>query len=140
MSPCAALVVASALAHAAPAPPPQPAAPIIVYDEALNLDALERVVKAGGKRYLIVYQDDCDKGAKKTGTIDVAALARHVSERAGGFPSDWAVLDYETPFDDWIREGPGSPRWKVATDSMVAAIERMKAQRARRSRRRDRGG
>lgn len=127
MSPCAALVIASALAHAAPPPPPQPAAPIIVYDEALNLDALERVVKAGGKRYLIVYQDDCDKGAKKTGTIDVAALARHVSERAGGFPSDWAVLDYETPFDDWIREGPGSPRWKVATDSMVAAIERMKA-------------
>jgi hypothetical protein len=108
-------------------PKPSPAAPVVLYDEALNLDTLERVVRAGGKRYLIVYQDDCDKGARQTGTIDTASLSRHVAERAGGFPSDWAVLDYETPFDDWIREGPGSPRWKIATDAMVAAIERMKA-------------
>jgi len=101
--------------------------PVVIYDEALSVNALERLVKVGGRRYLIVYQDDCDKAAKSTGTIDIPALARHVAERPSGFPSDWAVLDYEIPFDDWIREGPGSAHWKTATDSMVAAIERMKS-------------
>jgi hypothetical protein len=99
---------------------------VILYDEVLSADSLERLVKVGGRRYSIFYQDDCDKAAKSTGTIDVAALSRYVAERAGGFPSEWAVLDYEIPFDDWIREGPGSAHWKTATDSMVAAIERMK--------------
>ena len=112
------------------APPASAAAqapePIVIYDEALSLNALERVVKVGGRRYSIVYQDDCDKPAKSTGIIDIAALARYVAERPSGFPSEWAVLDYEVPFDDWIREGPGSAHWKTATDSMVAAIERMK--------------
>jgi hypothetical protein len=102
-------------------------APTIIYDESLSLSALERLVAVGARRYSIFYQDDCDPDAKKTGTIDVAKLARRVSEKAGAFPSEWAVLDFEEPFDDWIKEGPGSPRWKTATDSMVAAIERMKA-------------
>jgi hypothetical protein len=104
----------------------QDSGPVILYDEVLSADSLERLVKVGGRRYSIFYQDDCDKAAKSTGTIDVAALSRYVAERAGGFPSEWAVLDYEIPFDDWIREGPGSAHWKTATDSMVAAIERMK--------------
>ena len=112
----------------APSPPAlaQAPGPVVIYDEALSIGALERLVKLGGRRYSIVYQDDCDKGAKKSGTIDIAALARHVAERPSGFPSEWAVLDYETPFDEWIREGPGTAHWKIATDSMVAAIERMK--------------
>jgi hypothetical protein len=122
-----AAAVAALLSTAPTAPAAaQASEPVFIYDEALSLNALERVVKVGGRRYSIVYQDDCDKAAKSTGTIDIAALARYVAERPSGFPSEWAVLDYEVPFDDWIREGPGSAHWKTATDSMVAAIERMK--------------
>ena len=114
-------------AHSAPPVANRTSEPVVIYDEALSVNALERLVKVGGRRYSIVYQDDCDKAAKSTGTIDIPALARYVAERPSGFPSEWAVLDYEMPFDDWIREGPGSAHWKTATDSMVAAIERMKA-------------
>lgn len=119
--------LAAYLLTAPPVPPVQQASgPVILYDEVLSVESLERMVKVGGRRYPIFYQDDCDKAAKSTGTIDIAALSRYVAERPGGFPSEWAVLDYEIPFDDWIREGPGSAHWKTATDSMVAAIERMK--------------
>jgi hypothetical protein len=114
-------------AHSAPPVVNRTSEPVVIYDEALSVNALERLVKVGGRRYSIVYQDNCDKAAKSTGTIDIPALARYVAERPSGFPSEWAVLDYEMPFDDWIREGPGSAHWKTATDSMVAAIERMKA-------------
>jgi hypothetical protein len=33
-------------------------------------------------------------------------LLRYFAEQAGKFSSKWGVLDYETRFDDWIKEGP----------------------------------
>ncbi len=101
--------------------------PVIIYDEALSLRSLERLAGVGAKRYYIVYQNDCDPDVATTGKIDVARLARHVSEQTGHFPSEWGVLDFETPFDDWIKEGPDSERCRIAVASMVAAIERMRS-------------
>ena len=79
--------LAAYLLTAPPVPPVQQASgPVILYDEVLSVESLERMVKVGGRRYPIFYQDDCDKAAKSTGTIDIAALSRYVAERPGGFP------------------------------------------------------
>lgn len=136
------LLTCSLLAAAASAEPPVPSAPqaeapsapraeatgpAIIFDETLDLRSFERLVAVGARRYYIVYQDDCDPGAKSTGKIDIALLSRCVAEQAGKFPSQWGVLDFETPFDDWIKEGPESERCRIAVDSMVAALEKLRA-------------
>jgi hypothetical protein len=78
-------------------------------------------VTVGAQRYYIVNQDDCDPSAKSTGKIDRALLSRYFTEQVGKFPSEGGVLDYETPFDEWIKKGPESERCRIAIDSMVAA-------------------
>jgi len=136
------LLTCSLLAAAASAVPPVPSAPqagppsapraeaaspAIIFDETMDLRSFERLVAVGARRYYIVYQDNCDSGAKSTGRIDLALLSRYVAEQAGKFPSQWGVLDFETPFDDWIKEGPESERCRMTVDSMAAALEKMRA-------------
>ena len=106
----------------------QPAAPrvVVMYDDAISVSGLERLIAVRAERYLIVYQNNCDPDAQKTGIIDPDKLASHVLELGGDVPSGWGVLDFEAPFDEWIQRGPDSPERKIAVDSMVRAIQRMK--------------
>lgn len=106
--------------------PPTGARPIVVYNDAVSLSGLEQLIATGAVRYLIVYQNNCDPEAQRTGIIDPDKVAKHVLELGGDVPTGWGVLDFEMPFDEWIHEGPDSPRQKIAVKSMVETIERMK--------------
>ncbi len=101
--------------------------PYLLYDEVLTPEALQQVSEAGALKYWIVYQDDCDRGASKTGVVDTRQVLRHIAEMGGGRgPGEWAVLDFEIPFDDWMKEGPGTEHWRIANDSLCKTIDAAK--------------
>jgi hypothetical protein len=115
---------ASPIVDAAPSGAPAPERPVILYDEALSTAALERLVAVGGRRLFIVYQDDCGPETKRTGNIDVSRLARFVADRPGAVLSEWGVLHFETPLDEWIVEGPDSAHSKQAIGAWTSAMVR----------------
>lgn len=83
---------------------------------------------ANATKYIIVYQDDADHGAR-TGRIDpskVVARVRAILDEGGA--SQWGVLDFEDPYDDIFRAGPSDPRYAPAMESLVATIRAVKQQ------------
>jgi hypothetical protein len=116
------LAVASPPATEAPTPP----APVILYEEALDLDGLTALAKLGGQRYFVVYQNNADPDAQRTGVIDPAKVARHVASMHGDAPEGWGVLDFEDPFDDLLQKDPTSARAQSAIKSMVETIRVLK--------------
>jgi hypothetical protein len=101
--------------------------PVLLYDDAINIQGLEGLVKLGAApRYILIYQNNCDPEAQKTGVIDPIKVAAEIIKIGGDIPEGWGVLDFESPFDDWISKGPDSPECKKAVESMVNAIKKIK--------------
>jgi hypothetical protein len=103
-----------------------PDAPMILYDDALTINGLEQLVKLRAQRYILMYQNNCDPEAQKTGVINPGNIANALLKTEGDQPQGWGVLDFETPFDEMILKGPESPERDRAVATMVAAIERVK--------------
>lgn len=125
-----AILIAASLLQA-PRPvsgPVGPAAttPVLLYEEALDAKGLKFLTEAGAERYFVVYQDNADPQASKSGIIDAAAVARYVVKSQGDTPIGWGVLDFEMPFDQLLHEDPKSVRTIAAVKSMVDAIRTMK--------------
>lgn len=100
--------------------------PIVLYEEGLDTSGLTGLSKLGAERYFIVYQNNVDTNAQKTGLIDPAAVARSVAKTQGDTPQGWGVLDFEDPFDKWMQTNPTSEQTKAAVQSMVETIRVMK--------------
>ena len=101
--------------------------PILLYDDPIDIQGLEGLVKLGAKpRYILIYQNNCDPDAQKTGVIDPMKVAREIIKIGGDVPEGWGVLDFESPFDDWIHKGVDSPECKKAVETMVNAIRKIK--------------
>jgi hypothetical protein len=101
-------------------------APVLLYDEVGSTGDLESLGTIGAQKYLIIYQDDCDPEAKTNGTVDVSKVLRRIAAVTEGRNYEWGVLDFETPFDDWLAEGPESDHGKRATKTMVDLIARVR--------------
>jgi hypothetical protein len=114
------------LAGSAKLGPADAGAPIILYDDALTINGVEQLVKLHAKRYILMYQNNCDPEAQKTGVINPGSVAAALLKAEGDQPEGWGVLDFEAPFDAMILKGPDSPERNRAVETMVAAIERMK--------------
>ena len=99
--------------------------PVIMYEDAIDVSGLEGFLRASATRFLLIYQQHADSKAL-SGQIDTASVARYAGERLGSNPSGWAVLDFETPYDEWLLKGPTSPQWQTATDSMVRTIRELR--------------
>ena len=100
--------------------------PVFLYEEALTADARAALVDAGAKPYFVIYQNNVDPDAQRTGRINVSALGRGVLASQGDTPAGWGVLDFEEPFLALIQEGPSHPRYASLVDTMVEAIRAMK--------------
>lgn len=101
--------------------------PIVLYDDAISLDGLEKLVKLGVQpRYMIIYQNECDTGAQKTGIIDPNKIIEYIIKQWGADPEGWGVLDFEEPFDIWIQKGVDTQECKLATVTMINAIKVLK--------------
>ncbi len=119
------LTLQSPPASQAPAPPALPK-PVVLYEEALDAGGLAAMSKLGAQRYFVVYQNNADTGAQKTGVIDPSKVARYVVETQGDTPEGWGVLDFENPFDKLLQEDPTSEQSTAAIRSMVETIRVMK--------------
>ena len=98
----------------------------VLYDAEPGLGFQKPVANA--TKYMIVYQDDADHGAR-TGRIDpskVVARVRAILDAGGASP--WGVLDFEDPYDDIFRAGPSDPRYAPAMESLVETIRAVKQQ------------
>lgn len=109
----------------APAPPELPK-PVVLYEEALDAGGLTALAKLGAQRYFVVYQNNADPDAQKTGVIDPSKVARYVAKTQGDMPEGWGVLDFEDPFDNMLQKDPTSEQSKAAIKSMVETIRVMK--------------
>jgi hypothetical protein len=105
---------------------PSPLTPVILYEEALDLDGLTALAKLGGQKYFVVYQNNADPDAQRKGVIDPAKVARHVASMYGDAPEGWGVLDFEDPFDALLQKDPTSARAQSAIKSMVETIRVLK--------------
>ena len=100
---------------------------ILLYDDPIDIQGLEGLVKLGAQpRYMLIYQNNCDPDAQKTGVIDPMKVATEIIKIGGNVPEGWGVLDFESPFDDWIQKGVDSPECKKAVETMVSAIRKIK--------------
>jgi hypothetical protein len=80
------------------------------------------------KRYLIVYQNNADRGAAATGIIDPLKVVAEVQRLVGtGAPPEWGVLDFEEPFDSILINGPSDARYAATVSSLCATIDATKA-------------
>ena len=101
--------------------------PKILYDDAIDYRGLESLVKLRAvPRYLVIYQNNCDPEAQKTGEINPDNIIKEIIRLEGNTPEGWGVLDFESPFDDWIHKGVDSPECKKAVKTMVNAIRQIK--------------
>ena len=100
--------------------------PILLYEEALDAVSLTGLVKSGAQSYFVIYQNNADPSAQKTGVIDSSALGRAVISQEGETPTGWGVLDYEEPFGAAIQEGPQSPKYAALVQTMIDAIRSVK--------------
>ncbi len=101
--------------------------PIILYDDAITLTGLELLSKLGAQpRYILLYQDNCDPDAKKTGVINSNKIAEYIIKNYGAEPEGWGVLDFEDPYDGWIFKGANSPECQKAVLTMVSALREIK--------------
>ena len=101
--------------------------PLILYDEAITVTGLELLSKLGAQpRYILIYQDNCDPDAKKTGVINYNKIAEFIIKNYGAEPEGWGVLDFEDPFDGWIFKGPSSPECQKAVLTMVSTLREIK--------------
>jgi hypothetical protein len=119
------LSLQTAPAARAPAPPELPK-PVVLYEEGLDAVGLAALTELGAQRYFVVYQNNADTGAQKTGVIDPSKVARYVVETKGDTPEGWGVLDFENPFDNMLQKDPTSEQSKAAIKSMVETIRVMK--------------
>jgi len=99
---------------------------VLLYEEALDGASLTALAKSGAQKYFVIYQNNADPSAQKTGVIDPSALGKAVISQEGETPTGWGVLDYEEPFLAAIQEGPQSPRYAALVQTMVDAIRSMK--------------
>jgi hypothetical protein len=119
------LALQAAPPRGAPAQPELPKL-VVLYEEALDARGLTELAKLGAQRYFVVYQNNADPNAQKTGVIDPSEVARYVIKSQGDTPEGWGVLDFEDPFDDLLQKDPTSERSKAAIKSMVETIRVMK--------------
>ncbi len=105
---------------------PSLSAPVILYEAALDLEGLTALAKLGAQRYFVVYQNNADPDAQRTGVINPAKVARYVAETQGDTPEGWGVLDFEDPFDKLLQTDPTSKQANAAINSMVETIRVMK--------------
>lgn len=100
---------------------------VLLYDEIRTIEDLEKIGRIGAQKYLIIYQDDCDPETVSTGKIDTAKVLRRIADATAKVSYEWGVLDFETPFDAWLAEGPDSSHWLTAKLAMTELIDRVRA-------------
>ncbi|MEN9642852.1 MAG: hypothetical protein RIR77_2041 [Planctomycetota bacterium] len=106
--------------------PTQAMAAIILYEEALDEQGLLSLVALKAERYFVVYQNNADPDAQKSGIIDPAKVARYVASTWGDCPEGWGVLDFEDPFDARLQGGIGTEECKNTISTMVEAVRTLK--------------
>jgi hypothetical protein len=100
--------------------------PIVLYEEGLDSNGLTGLSKCGAEKYFVIYQNNADTNAQKSGLIDPSAVAHSVAKGQGDTPQGWGVLDFEDPFDQLLQTKPSSEATKAAVKSMVETIRVMK--------------
>jgi hypothetical protein len=100
--------------------------PTILYEEALDARGLTELAQLHAERYFVIYQNDADPDAQKSGVINASKVAHYVANSQGDAVKGWGVLDFENPFDSWIQMDPKSERTQSAVKSMVETIRVMK--------------
>ena len=92
--------------------------PIVLYEEGLDSNGLTGLSKCGAEKYFVIYQNNADTNAQKSGLIDPSAVAHSVAKGQGDTPQGWGVLDFEDPFDQLLQTKPSSEATKAAVKSI----------------------
>lgn len=100
--------------------------PVIIYDDAITIPCLEKLASLGASKYIIVYQNDCDPESQKTGVINFKNVAAFIIKAYGPNPEGWGILDFENPFDDFLKKDKNTPEYKNTILTMVECINKIK--------------
>ncbi len=101
--------------------------PIILFDDAVSVHGLERLLSLEAKRYFIVYQDEADSEAKHSGRIRTELLIAKIGQTVTRESEGWGVLDFEFPFEDWLQRPSDTNEHQTAEREMIKAIRAVKA-------------
>ncbi|MFO0827681.1 MAG: hypothetical protein U0572_05975 [Phycisphaerales bacterium] len=80
----------------------------------------------GVEECTVLYQDQVDPDARKTGIMNAAKTIAALQAELGANPSGWVLLDFEYPFDDIFWNGPSDPRHKPMVDSINDTLHQLK--------------
>jgi hypothetical protein len=101
-----------------------PAPWTVLFDEVPAAGAV--ALPSGAERYLGIYQDAADPGAR-SGTINAPRVVAHVRSALRSQPdARWGMLDFEFPYDEILARGPSDHRHAAAVASLVATIRAVK--------------
>lgn len=109
------------------APKPKPTATpplILLYDQMPDPGQRAALESLQVQQYLQVNQD---APSYKTGVLNISELTRAIELGTKSKLFPWMMLDAETPFFDDLAKGPNSPECKRATETLIAAIQSLKA-------------
>ncbi|MGA0173905.1 MAG: hypothetical protein ACO3NL_09730, partial [Phycisphaerales bacterium] len=99
----------------------------VIFDPLPRTDIGDELVDAGVHRLVIIYQG-VDMQSVESGIIDADVVVAAIRSQYGDSPSGFGMLDFETPFFQRIEAGPESPLYQQTVDTIVAALQRLRAE------------
>ncbi len=100
---------------------------LVMFDLLPDAEINDAAVAEGFERYILIPQG-VDPEAASTGLIDADRVVQAVLDREGDSPTGYGMLDFEVPFISRLKAGPSDPAWQVTVDTIVAVLQRLRAE------------
>jgi len=96
---------------------------LVLNDVFLDPVTHQDMQQQGISQYMMAYSSV--QPDNSTGVVDVERLLQYVRDTWGDNPVGYGLLDYEIPYFDNLRKGPGDPDYQRTAESMKRALVRL---------------